>query len=103
MASGSVKMGTIFMLLLILKLYNLETFMKSNFVVEISTENYYIYISSIYVGAILRISAFPFFYIYKYISIAFIYFFLSQDHTGKEIPQYTDTVYTVFLKGWAST
>lgn len=47
MASGSVKMGTIFMLLLILKLYNLETFMRSNFVVEISTQNCFIYMSEI--------------------------------------------------------
>ena len=44
MASVSVITGTIFTLLLISKLYNLETFMKSNFVVEISTENFYIYI-----------------------------------------------------------
>ena len=47
MACGSVKMGTVFTLLLILKLYNLETFMKSNFVIEISTENCYIYMSDI--------------------------------------------------------
>ena len=57
MASLSVITGTIFTLLLILKLYNLDTFMKSNFVVYISTENVY---------AILRISAFPYFYIYVY-------------------------------------
>ena len=42
MASLSVITGTIFTLLLILKLYNLDTFMKSNFVVYISTENFYI-------------------------------------------------------------
>ena len=44
MASVSVTTGTIFTLLLILTRYSLETFMKSNFVVEISTENFYIYI-----------------------------------------------------------
>lgn len=54
-ASGWVITGTIFTLLLILKLYSLEAFMKSNFVVEISPENCHIYISRIYVGAILRI------------------------------------------------
>ena len=64
MASVSVTTGTIFTLLLILTRYSLETFMKSNFVVEISTENFYIYISRIYVGAILRISAFPFIFLY---------------------------------------
>ena len=59
MASVSVITGTIFTLLLILKLYNLETFMKSNFVVEISTENFLLF---------CEFQPFPF-YIYIYIYI----------------------------------
>ena len=61
MASVSVITGTIFTLLLILKLYNLEMFMKSNFFVEICTENFLLF---------CEFQPFHFLYIYIYETFA---------------------------------